>query len=441
MRAARRLILFVILAALVVSCGQCPPKPPPTPLVKVTVCGESLLLPNIYCPDVVVKEFRPDAVPTAICEVHVAPPDPPVIPVCASPWPETGKLRIWSGTLYSGLAGTSVIDETKLPALYDMMAANGANCERNFAWYCALEDGWAGTYLLPWNADWSWNEIYFVQLDRRLKMWCGDRNGAEIISILDACSMYQGDSWEVNPLNKLVSTPAEAFYPGPARDKVAAFARELVRRTAKYAPRIIYETRNEGNQIVGFDGLQSYDRAIIAALKLEGVPVTRMQVNWFDSSMFYAVISEDLEGDGLAATHQVNSEKSVDWWKTSPGKQALMAMGDYPCGDGPDFYDNEGAPLGLKWFWMPGGQARRPSNAQIAYIMATMESLGYPRFEHLSAAGFQRGNLPNLDDAIALGRGEVRALAVSLTAHESTGDMPHFRRSLNSDFCYRTYFR
>jgi hypothetical protein len=85
------------------------------------------------------------------------------------------------------------------------------------------------------------------------------------------------------------------------------------------------------------------------------------------------------------------------------GKQGLMKLGDYPGNDGPDF---ENKTEGFAWFWLPGGQSRRPSNYQISHIFRTMSELGYPRFEHLSASAFQTGPLHNLDDAIRHGRSE-----------------------------------
>jgi hypothetical protein len=241
-------------------------------------------------------------------------------------------------------------------------------------------------------------------------MWAGKRDGTEIISILDACSMYEDSSWLGNPLNKLAARPADVFWPGPARDKVIAFAVEMVRRTAKYHNYVIFETRNEGEQIAGFDALQSYDDAMIAALKAAGVPAERIATEWYDSSLFYETISSDLGGRGLAFTHGVNSEKSVNWYRDSPGKLELAKLGDRPSSDGPDFYDSEGAPQGLKWFWLPGGQGRRASPAQIRYIVKTMADLGYPGYEFLSASAFQSSNLPNPDDAISRGREERLAL-------------------------------
>lgn len=395
------LLLFLIYA------GPCP-KPPVPPLVKVKICSVSLLLPNEYCPEIIEKEYKPGTQPTEICTIHQKP--IPLKTKVSNPWPESGEIRGISFTLYGGLSGSSaIIDEIKLDSLYENMAIGKMDLERNFGWFADQTDAWRGNYLLPWNDDWSWNEEYWAQIDRRLTLWCGERNGAEIISILDACSLYEGDSWDVNPLNKLVARSSMVFSAGPARDQVIRYARELVHRTAKFAPRIIFETRNEGNQIVGFDSLHDYDRAVIAALHEEGVPSASIQINWFDSSLFYDLLLNDLGGKGLAATHQVGSEKSVNWYRDSPGKQGLMALGDYPCSDGPDFYPEE--PQGLFWFWLPGGQGRRSSNSQLAYIRTTMRDLKFPRFEHLSAAGFTASFLPDLLAAAGpIGQAEMFAL-------------------------------
>jgi hypothetical protein len=412
--------LYALALILAFTAGACPgPHPPTPPLVKVEVCSVSGILPNPYCPTTEIREFKPDAVPVLTCTVHHAP-DPPAKTKVADPWPDgSGELRAWSGTLYSSLCGAAgVIDEAKLENLYEALALDGINAERNFAWFADQSDAWAGQYLLPWAPDWSWNEAYWAQLNRRLQLWAGDRNGAEIISILDACSLYSGDSWDVNPLNKLVTTPSQVFSAGPARDKIAAFARELARRTAKFAPRIIYETRNEGGQIVGFDALHDYDTAIIAALKAEGVPSLNIQVNWYDSSLFYQTISEALGGAGLAATHQICSEVDADWYRDSPGKQGLADAGDYPCSDGPSFGVGEDPPAyrakGMTFHWLMGTPAenpgRRPDPGQICYIFGVMRGIKHPRFEQLSAVAFQLTNAPDLDAAVTLGRAERLAL-------------------------------
>ena len=402
--------ILPLLVAVILLFSACPkPKPtPPVPVyVTVNVCTESNLLANPYCPVTEARQFVAGTQPTAPCALHKAPEPKTRV---AAPWSPGGALRAWTPLLYGGL--TVEFDEAKLDALYEAMSVDGINAERNFGWWTDVAGGpWDGKYLLPWNPDWSWNEAYWARLDRRLQMWCGDRDGTEIISILDACSLYAGETWDMNPLNKIAGDrPQDVFSTGPAREKVLEYARELVRRVARFKDHVILEAVNEGTQIVGFDAYADYTRAVISTLKSEGWPVDHIQVNWFDSSLFYSILKDDLEGRGLAATHQVCSEKSVDWYKTSPGKQALMALGDYPSSDGPDFYDSEGAPQGLKWFWLPAGQARRPSAEQIAYIMRTMAGLGYPRFEQLSAAAFQKGSLPDLGDAISLGRPERLAM-------------------------------
>jgi hypothetical protein len=300
------------------------------------------------------------------------------------------------------------------------MAVDGINAERNFGWWTDVAGGsWDGLYLLPWNEDWTWNEAYWARLDRRLALWCGDRDGTEIISLLDACSLYSGMSWETNPLNQLAGDrPQDVFAAGPAREKVLAYARELVRRVARFKDHVILEAVNEGTQIVGFDTYADYTRAVISTLKAEGWPVDQIQVNWFDSSLYYSIIKDDLEGRGLAATHRINSEVDVNWYRDSPGKQGLMKLGDYPCCDGASFGVDENPPAyranGLTFFWLIGtpaeNVARRPNAPQIAYIMATMRGLGYPRFEMLSAAAFQRSLLPDLDAAITIGRSERLAM-------------------------------
>jgi hypothetical protein len=42
-----------------------------------------------------------------------------------------------------------------------------------------------------------------------------------------------------------------------------------------------------------------------------------------------------------------------------------------------------------------------------------MLELGYPGFDHLSAAAFQKGSMPDLDDAIRLGRSERLAMVAA----------------------------
>jgi hypothetical protein len=411
------LTLIVLLALAFIACPPPhPPVPPPGPVyVTVNVCAESGLLPNEYCPSREDRKFIKGQEPTEICAVHVKPKTK-----VANPWHPGGELVAASFTLYSTLA-YKALNEAKLDALDEAMAVDGIAVRRDFAFYSDFGTAWEGTGLFPWLADWTWNEEYFAQLDRRLQMWCGDRDGTQIISILDACSLYDGQSFETNPLNKLAARGSEVYAAGPARERVIAFAVELWNRTKKYGQRIIIETRNEGEQIVGYDGLRDFDHAMIAALRSAGCPPEQIQIGFFDSSLFYATLSEDLEGRGLASTHRINSEVDVNWYRDSPGKQGLMKLGDYPCCDGASFGVDENPPayraLGLTFSWLVGtpaeNVARRPNVNQIAYIMATMRGLGFGRYEHLSASAFQHSVLPDLDDAITLGRAERLAMKLA----------------------------
>jgi hypothetical protein len=351
----------------------------------------------------------PEEIP-GVCTTHVKPPDPVLPTKVAHPWKPGEFLAGWSGLLYSDVV-YAALDEAKLEALCEAMAVDGGNNARRwFAFYADVGTSWAGTGLFPWNADWSWNEAYWAQLDRRVNMWAGKRDGTEIISIIDACSMYEDSSWLANPLNKLASRPAEVFWPGPARDKVVAFALELAKRTARFGERIILETRNEGDQIVGPDALYEYDTAIISALIRAGWPRERIQVEWYDAGLYFDEISlaNYLNGQGLAATHRICSPEDLSWYETSPGKQALAALGDHSSSDGSGFAPE--APQGLFWAWLPSGLGRRPSAPQARNMTATARALGLRGIEFLSAAAFQKGEQPNLEDAITIGRGERLAM-------------------------------
>jgi len=415
-------VFSALLLILVFAACPVPPIPPHPVYVNVAICTASGLVPNEYCPtdQIVVKQFVQGTQPTDVCAVHVAP--LPAKTKVADPWvPGAAGIRCWSPLLYSDLAAT-FIDEAKYDALCEVMAVDGIQVKRSFGWYSALGDDWEGTGAFPWKDDWSWNEAYWSQLDRRLKMWCGDRDGTEIISILDACSLYDGTSFETNPLRKLATRGSQVFWPGPARDKVVAYALELAARTKKYGQRVILETRNEGEQIVGFDGLQSYDIAIIVALRGAGWPANRIQTNYFDSGLYYAVLHESqyLGGVGLASTHRCTTPGDVAWYVNSPGKQGLMKEGDWPGADGGTFGSDETPPrldaLGLTFKWLVStpaeNLARRPNADQIRTIMGMMKGLGYPRYEMLSASAFQNSNLPSLDDAISIGHSERLALSI-----------------------------
>jgi hypothetical protein len=312
------------------------------------------------------------------------------------------------------------LDEKKLDKLRDEMANGGIMATRDFGW-CTVNpaDPTNGMRLLPWNEDWSWREAYWTRLDRRLAQWCR-RNGTYVVSILDACSFYAGDSFETNPFKSLLGDrPQDIFRPGPARDLVFTYARELVKRAKKYGPRIIYQTRNEGGQVVGPDVLYDYDHALIGLLKSEGIPPRNIMIGYYDSSYCAMTLlpetwtdpksgvtyhGVDLMGEGMADAHNIGSPEKIE----NSGDDALrdISWGAFPSCDGPDDKSE-----GLGWFWLPAGVNKRPTAKQAKQIVEIMKRFGKKRFEWWSSVAFQKSVEPNLDDAIELGREEWLAIA------------------------------
>lgn len=396
------------------------PKPPipPVEYVTVEICTETQKLKNLYCIDTMPKKYVKGTEPTVLCQLHA---EAPYVPKkVKNPLHESGILNCWVGLLYSDLTYLGFI-EAQLNSYYDALAEDKTNVLRAFGWWTDMVSGpWFGKYLLPWSVNWTWSESYWSMVISRIKNW-SDRGGWYIVDILDACSLYEGETWETNPLKNIASSPTECFYDTPARAKIIEYAKELVSRTQGL--KVIFGTRNEGGQIVGVDGLRDYDSAVIAALKSVGVSSNRIQICSYDSGACYDTLVYDLDGNGLSAQHMVNSDKSADWWRDSPGKQSMMRLGDYPCGDGPDMYIQENPPEylaeGLYWEFItaPASRvaSRRASNSQAEYIARTMRNLGFRRYEFLSAAGFQqKSGLPNMDDAILIGRDERQAIANGL---------------------------
>jgi hypothetical protein len=367
----RRTVLPILLLALLFAA--CPPPHPPAPvMVKVTVCAESLLLPNPFCPSTEVREFRPDAVPTAVCTLHVAPPEPPAIPVCASPWPESGKLRIWSGTLLGGLStrDNATFKESDLPAYYDAIAEDGPNCERNFAYF---EDDGAWTSYRPSDPDYYQHLIYRINLAVQRKI-------TEILCLTPYGITNSDDE-----------------------------IRTIIRATKQFLPYIIYEAVNEPRD-------NERQKEIVAILQAEGIPNKNIQIEYVDSGAFFDLLATTLKGEGLATLHWVGTMDTVDadWpmgWSTSDGTMKLMGYGMYGSNDG---QDAARAAKGLNW-WAhsqmtpPVTEYRRPDNPQLAEVTPWMLANGRG-YEHLSAAGFQASATPDLRAAIELGRAERRAM-------------------------------
>jgi hypothetical protein len=335
------------------------------------------------------------------------------------PWPENSpEFLCWSPICGGGL--TQELDEKKIDKLRNAMAVDGIQTTRDFGWWCVnAADPTYGKYLLPWKPDWSWDEEYWARLDRRIKQWA-KRNGTYVISILDACSFYAGDSFETNPFKSLLGDrPQDIFRAGPARDLVFEYARELVHRSEKFRPRVIFQTRNEGGQVVGPDVLYDYDHALIALLKSEGIPPRNIMIGYYDSSYCAMTLlpetwtdpksgvtyhGVDLMGEGLADAHNIGSPEKIE----NSGDDALrdISWGAFPSCDGPDDKSE-----GLGWFWLPFGVNRRPTPAQTKRIVVVMKGFGKKRFEWWSSVAFQKSVEPNLDDAITNGHEERLAMS------------------------------
>jgi hypothetical protein len=417
---ARRSILLFVVLFLALLALACPPKPP-APKVWVKACNSfpdtpasEARIANEFCPATHGAQYVKGAEPKEICTLHKA---PPVIPTTAYPRPEVHFLVAANYTYYSGLVLTpDALPEDRLLALYDRMATSGMpNGAREFAAIACAE--WVGLYRDPfvkeagkWDLDRP-SEEYWNQVVGRLEA-AAARKLTTIVALVDNCSTYAGSTWEVNPWNGRLNvngttTEAARFYDDPPT--VAAFLRwvdTFVDRTKHVLPYIIYETANEGGNF-------GWHRSVISHLLTRGVPLDNIQIEWWDSSEYWELLSADLQGKGLAATHCVGSERSVDWYRAGAKHDYLLPAGDYPSSDGPDFY---GEAKGLKGKWWPD-QAKRPNNSQQTYIVATIRSLGGRGFEHLSAVPMINQDLPSLDDALsAIGDDERAALLAGYLA-------------------------
>jgi hypothetical protein len=196
----RRIVFALSLLLIVAACGQCPPPPGPEYVivqvcpvthlraipacppaipeqflkghepadcrhVMVRLCVGTALLANEYCPAWVDTAQLPEDLPGP-CTTHKA---PPVIPVCASPWPESGKLRVWSGGLL-GILSTkdcATFKEADLPAYYDAIATDGPNSERNFVYF---EDDGEWTSYRPTDPDYYQHLTYRINLAYQRKI-------------------------------------------------------------------------------------------------------------------------------------------------------------------------------------------------------------------------------------------------------------------------------
>jgi hypothetical protein len=248
------------------------------------------------------------------------------------------------------------------------------------------------------------DEDYWSQVVRRLDA-SALRKLTAIVSLVDNCSCYPNSTWNVNPFNGKINVNgtteyAQNFYSDEKTIQAfLSYVETFVNRTKHLLPYIIYETANEG-------GNYDWHNRVIAKLRSLGIPVTNIQIEWWDSSEYWSILSETLEKKGLAGTHCIGSEQSVDWYKAGAKHDYLLPAGDYPSSDGPDFY---GEAKGLKGKNWPDA-AKRPSNSQITYIIRTMSGMSGRGFEHLSAIPMLNSDLPALDDVLGqIGQDEMQA--------------------------------
>jgi hypothetical protein len=415
-------ILGVMICLLCLALVACPPKPP-QPKVWLKVCNAFPDLPpaearlaNEYCPSTHLAQYLDveGQKPSVICSLHKKPEE---IPVCQFPWPDIHFLLAVNYTYYSGLVLTEDwLPNEKLKTLYNDMVKT-CNAVREFAFISCPE--WDGHYLLPFErqADGKWdltkpNKAYYAQLLARLKL-AAERKLTTIIALVDNCSFYAGSTWEINPFNGKLNVngttdQAARFYDDPATMALTfQYMETMVARTQEFAGWIIWETANEGGNFI-------WHKQAIEKLKAAGVPVERIQVEYWDSGEFWTLISDPgiLNQKGLAGVHCVCSEHSVDWWKGGAMHDYLMPAGAYPVADGPDFYLEAQGRKGINW----PDEAKRPSPSQMKYITQTMKQLGGRGVEFLSAAPMVNQPTPNLDDALNVGRDEREAMFAGYAA-------------------------
>lgn len=298
--------------------------------------------------------------------------NPPKEP-CKYPYHETGKILCWSGTLLSGLSTkeTPLFQESMLEEYYDALVVDGANTERNCSYFLDETDAWKSHKF--GDPDYLRHLYYRLGLVKK-------RDLTEIFCL----------------------TP----YGGNLSDEEI---RLLIRATKLYLPNIIYEPINEPRD-------NERQRRIVEILKEEGIPNDFIQLNYVDSGDFFDLLKNGLKGEGLASYHRVGSMDSINasWpvgWTCSPGTLEMMQYGLCPSNDGA----NDGH--GLNWAWTDSARRSNPEEIKAVlgwslkhYNQFTLQDEKGRGFEHLSAAGFQRGEFPCLEDAINFGRDERRAM-------------------------------
>jgi hypothetical protein len=330
---------------------------------------------------------------------------------CQFPYYKVRKIIAWSGTFYSGLVLTN-LDETKMLDYYDELKETN-NAERNFAWWTEKDPNWNPYGIYPFKkCDGKYdltkpNPLYYEQLFRRLDM-VKQRDLTEIISLIDFSGSVNPQNWPSNPWNRKNNVNNTAMLPSRLlahEPSIQAFLRYLTVFTKKTLPYKRWLIIELGNEVGGdyFHLYNWYRRGIKKLIEL-GIPKWRIQINWFDSSYFWQLIYFDFPGI-LSAIHCEGSPKSISEMH-SGSSQKLVENGMYGSSDGPDWNGQSKGLLGKGW---PEAY-RKPSPGQLRPMVKQTLKKGSKGFEHLSAACVVNSYIPDLDDAINIGKSEREAL-------------------------------
>lgn len=369
----KKFCLIAILLAFIFAAATCPPKPL-TVKIQVLVCNEFPDLPateariiNEWCPSSHWAEYVKGHEPTTICILHVKP-EPP-IPVCDIPWPKIHKLLIWEGTLlcFVSTKENPEFTWTDIVTYADAIAQDGTNCIRSFSFFLDEIPGY-------WE---SWKPA--------------DAEYAKVVS--DRLSLLMA--------RKITTIISLEPYGGMATDSEINW---IIDTCVPFLPYVIFETANES-------GDMDLHRRLISMLKAKGIPNKNIMLYYVDNGDFADCLVNELAGEGLASLHGVGSMETIlaPWptgWSTSDGTMKLMKLGLGGSDDGA----TSTVAGGYLWPWLPNGEGRRPPVSEIYEMTKWMLANG-KHFEHLSAAGFQGSNRPNLKKAIELGRLEREAMA------------------------------
>jgi len=296
-------------------------------------------------------------------------------PFCIGPYHKTGKLRVFIGSMLSGLAmkETPEWPDARLPEYYNALVIDGINAERNFS-TCAPGDPYDP--LDYWRFD---DPEYLTVIKGRLDL-IKERDLTEIVCL--------------QPYRGTISD-----------DKV----RWLIRALKPYLPNIVFECVNEPTE-------NDRQRQLVEILRAEGVPNKYIQIEFVDSGDFYDLLHKTLNDEGLATYHWTGTMETIHapWpkgWSTSSGMMEFMKMGLYGSNDGQDMAR---AAKGLN-FWLhdhhnpPITEYRRPDNQQLKDVTTWMLAHGKGN-ENLSASAYLKAASPNMDDCINIGHAERRAM-------------------------------